>query len=295
VSDLRLGYVGITSEKLAEWGEFSEVFGFGTRAVDDDALYLCMDGQHHRLAIHRGEREALSYIGWDVGNAEQLEQVRDTLEGAELVVEVAKDELCEQRHVTQMITVDDPSGFRHELFCEPLIRPRPFQPGRPMAGGFVTGDQGLGHVVLGVPDLEAARDFYLRLLGFRKSDWAGAGPMVMDFLHANPRHHSVALLEFPGMRGLQHLMIEVEDIDDVGIALDLCGERGYEVPITLGRHHVDRMVSFYARTPSNFDLEYGWGAITVDDERSPGHFDEPSLWGHKFTTDTMGGALHPVD
>jgi extradiol dioxygenase len=288
--------VGIESMKLAEWARFVEVLGFGTRDSESDVLHLCIDRQHHRLAVHRGEREALAYLGWDVGSVERLEAMRERLEQADLVVEVGKDELCEERRVSHLVTVDDPCGFRHELFSEPLIKPRPFQPGRPMVGGFVTGTQGMGHVVLAVPDLQAARDFFCRLLGFHKSDWAGDASMAMEFFHSNPRHHSVAFLEFPGMRGLQHLMVEVEELDDVGIALDLCQEEQHPISISLGRHHNDRIVSFYVRSPSGFDIEYGWGAIHVDDATwSTGRYDEPSLWGHKFDPQNLAALVHPIE
>jgi extradiol dioxygenase len=293
---MRLGYVGIESAKRDEWEAFADTLGFGTREANADGLYLCMDAQHHRLAIHPGEREALAYIGWDLGTEDHLEGMRARLERADLTVEVGKDELCEQRRVARLLVFEDPSGFRNELFCGALARPRPFRTGRPMVGHFVTGDQGMGHIVLAVPDAEIAREFYARTLGLRKSDDAAAGPMTMDFFHANPRHHTLAFIPFPGMRGLLHIMVEVDQLDDVGIALDLCQECGYDISITLGRHHNDRMVSFYVRTPSNFDIEYGWGAITVDDASwSTVRYDEASLWGHKFDPANLGGALFPVE
>ena len=34
---------------------------------------------------------------------------------------------------------------------------------------------------------------------------------------------------------------------------------------TLGRHPNDRMFSFYAKTPSGFQFEFGWGGREVDD------------------------------
>jgi hypothetical protein len=42
------------------------------------------------------------------------------------------------------------------------------------------------------------------------------------------------------------------------------------------------MVSFYLRTPSGFEVEFGHGARTVDDAtwRVARH-DAPSSWGHK--------------
>ena len=56
-----------------------------------------------------------------------------------------------------------------------------------------TGEGGLGHIVLIVPDLEAATEFYVRLLGFRHSDDIESG-LKLRFLHCNPRHHTVALV-----------------------------------------------------------------------------------------------------
>ena len=67
----------------------------------------------------------------------------------------------------------------------------PFTPGRPMSG-FVTGEQGLGHVVLIVPDLAAAEAFYTDVLGFRLSDSVEAG-LSLRFLHCAghaARHHT---------------------------------------------------------------------------------------------------------
>jgi len=50
---------------------------------------------------------------------------------------------------------------------------------------------------------------------------------------------------------------------------------------TLGRHPNDRMLSFYAMTPSKFQFEFGWGARTVDENSwEPTTYDHISEWGH---------------
>jgi hypothetical protein len=50
---------------------------------------------------------------------------------------------------------------------------------------------------------------------------------------------------------------------------------------TLGRHPNDRMFSFYARTPSGFQFELGWGGRQVDDATwTPTTYDHISEWGH---------------
>ncbi len=54
---------------------------------------------------------------------------------------------------------------------------------------------------------------------------------------------------------------------------------------TLGRHTNDFMTSFYARTPSDFMIEYGWGGRSIDpDTWQPVEMTcGPSLWGHDRT------------
>lgn len=156
---------------------------------------------------------------------------------------------------------------------------------------FLTGSQGLGHVVLATPDLAQADRFLRDVLGFKKSDEIYTF-IDLWFYHCNPRHHSIALTPMPGVRGLHHVMVEVAEFDDVGIAYDLCMSRNIPLSMTLGRHVNDRMVSFYVRTPSGFDLEYGWGGATVDDETwTVAQYEAPSVWGHQMVAQTPPGAL----
>ena len=85
------------------------------------------------------------------------------------------------------------------------------------------------------------------------------------------------------MRGFHHLMIEVENVDDVGLAYDRVNEAGCPLAMTLGRHPNDEMTSFYVRTPSGFEIEFGAGGklINMDEEWPVGQYDAMSIWGHK--------------
>ena len=61
--------------------------------------------------------------------------------------------------------------------------------------------------------------------------------------------------------------------------------RRVDVPLsaTLGQHLNDRMISFYMKTPSGFDLEYGYGGLQCDWERHNAfEFTRVSIWGHDF-------------
>ncbi len=72
----------------------------------------------------------------------------------------------------------------------------------------------------------------------------------------------------PGMTGMNHLMLEVEDFNDVGKALDIIedGDGKYPVVLTLGRHSNDLMTSFYVDSPSSLKIEYGYGGYSIEND-----------------------------
>jgi 3,4-dihydroxy-9,10-secoandrosta-1,3,5(10)-triene-9,17-dione 4,5-dioxygenase len=164
----------------------------------------------------------------------------------------------------------------------------------PYANTFVTGEQGLGHIVLPVTDDEEALRFYADVLGFRLRDsmrmpgeFVGKEPgstVWLRFLGCNPRHHSLAFLPMPTPTGIVHLMVEVESADDVGLCHDRALRRKVPMSATLGRHVNDLMLSFYMKTPGGFDIEYGCEGRTVEDESWIARESTAvSLWGHDFT------------
>jgi catechol 2,3-dioxygenase-like lactoylglutathione lyase family enzyme len=135
--------------------------------------------------------------------------------------------------------------------------------------------------VLTVTNIDQVVPFYVDLLGFRPTDF-GLRPFKAYFFHVNPRHHSLAFIE-SGTNGIHHLMFELFSLDDVGQAYDLAQHDPNTISVTLGRHSNDFMVSFYARSPSNMLIEYGWGGRSIDPatwQAEEFRFG-PSLWGHE--------------
>ena len=164
-----------------------------------------------------------------------------------------------------------------------------------MKGGFVTGDGGMGHLVLLVPDLDAATDFFVGTLCFAHTDDVESG-VTIRFLHCNPRHHTLAFAVVPGMAGMHHLMLEVEHDADVRSAYDLVSARRIPLAMDLGRHTNDEMFSFYVRTPSGFEIEYGAGGRRLDlAGHEPSVYDSTSDWGHEPPDQPLlPGILRPV-
>ena len=52
--------------------------------------------------------------------------------------------------------------------------------------------------------------------------------------------------------------------------------------LTLGKHSNDHMTSFYMHTPGGWAIEFGYGALEIDEEWDVRFYDSPRLWGHSL-------------
>jgi len=286
----QLGYLGILSPDPDPWKAYAtDVLGNEISPDSDQGnLYFRMDSYHHRLVVQEGDRDDLAFIGWEVSDAEGMDQVAARLEAAGVEVRRGSDGEAEQRRVMDLVHFTDPhSGVRTEVYYGPEIQFTPtFLPRRPMTG-YVTDNMGLGHVVTYVNDAEEAARFYSATLGLRVSDWVfvkGFG-VKGAFLHCNQRHHSLAFFENPSPpRMVHHVMFEGATIDDVGTGFDICNDRNL-VTAQLGRHCNDRTFSFYFQNPGSWHFELGWGSRLIDPENwqvqyYDGARQRGGEWGH---------------
>jgi 2,3-dihydroxybiphenyl 1,2-dioxygenase len=282
-----LGYLGFGASNLDAWSAFAtNVLGLMPGEARNGARRFRTDSQAWRISVQAGDDD-LAYVGFEVAGPAQLTEVRRRLRDAGVATADGGVELVRDRGVTELVTCRDPDGLQVELYFGPSERTEAPFVSPAGVSGFVTGDQGIGHVVLATPQIGQARAFYQDLLGFRLSDiiHMRIGPDVgfdMEFFHCNPRHHTVALVPMAAPKRMHHFMLQAGSIDDVGFALERAEAAKVPITSTLGRHTNDQMISFYARTPSGFEVEFGFGARTVDDAtwRIARH-DKPSSWGHK--------------
>lgn len=274
-----LGYASVPAKNIADWVSFgSKLLGLQVASQDRASASFRMDDRPHRLTVRTEAAPPL--FGWEVGDAAALDALASRLEENKVAVSRVPTAVAAARGVKDAIAFADPAGNRLEAYHGAASAADPFQPGRTISG-FVTGGLGMGHVVLTVAQLQPVMAFYRDVLGFRLSDYV-LNPFKAYFFHCNARHHSLAMLE-TGKNGIHHLMVELYSLDDVGQGYDLAlGEQG-RIATTLGRHTNDFVTSFYAFTPSDFMLEYGWGGRHVDDAtwQAVEVKDGPSLWGHE--------------
>src|ERR1700736_6137047 len=275
-----LGYAGFGSAALEDWRQFGTGL-VGLQAVErgNSLLAFRMDDRKQRIVIDRSLPEGARFFGWEVADAAALDAVAARLGAAEGDVTAEPQTSADSRRVRGLISFHDPAGNRLEAFYGAEIDDTPFSPGRSISG-FRTGPLGLGHAVLTVENLEPVMAFYVDVLGFALSDYIEK-PFRAYFFHVNARHHSLALIE-TGRNGMHHLMVELFSLDDVGQSYDVA-LRDDRVNVTLGRHTNDLMTSFYAKTPSSFMVECGWGGREIDPPSwQPFELEHgPSLWGHE--------------
>ena len=276
-----LGYAGFGSAALDDWRQFGTGL-VGLQAVErsNSLLAFRMDDRKQRIVIDRAMPEGARFFGWEVADAAALDALAARLEQAEVEVVAEPQTLADARRVRRLISFHDPAGNRLEAFYGAEIDQTPFSPGRSISG-FRTGPLGLGHAVLTVENIDAVMPFYVDLLGFGLSDYMQK-PFRAYFFHINARHHSLALIE-TGRNGMHHLMVELFSLDDVGQSYDVALSEEGRIGVTLGRHTNDFMTSFYAKSPSSFMIECGWGGREIDPTtwRPVEMQDGPSLWGHE--------------
>ncbi len=294
-----LGYLRIEATDVAAWREFGlkvlgMVEGQGTAGTSPDgALYLRMDDFPARLVIVPGDRDRLLIAGWETANAADLQEVRNKLDVEGTPYKEASATELADRRVDEMIVFDDPTGNTLEVFHGAALEHRRVV--SPYGHKFVTEEQGLGHVVITTRDDAESTHFYRDVLGFKLRDSMRLPPQLVGraaddppawlrFFGVNPRHHSLAIMPGETPSGIVHIMLEVENSDDVGLCLDRAYRRKIPMSATLGRHVNDKMLSFYMKTPGGFDVEFGCEGMEVDDtDWIARESTAVSLWGHDFS------------
>ena len=288
-----MGYARVASTDLEQWKHFAgKVLGLAEgRGPNADNLYYRIDEVSARLVVFPADVDQLSCVGWELADHPALQAAREHLSKVGVEFEEGTEEELAERRVQELVRFTDPFDNVFELFHGITYESRPVV--TPYAANFVTGDQGMGHVVIPVTDDVEALRFYTDVLGFRLRDsmsmpgeFVGKEPgskVWLRFLGVNPRHHSLAFLPMPNPSKCVHIMLEVDKLDDVGRALERVRKHKAPLSATLGRHMNDQMVSFYVRSPGGFDVEFGTEGLQVDDARWVARESTAvSYWGHVF-------------
>ena len=188
-----------------------------------------------------------------------------------------------------LVRFPGPNGLTQEVFTRARTGAQPLQ--MAARGGFVTGAAGMGHVAVTTTRPHQLRGYFNTVFDARLTDFIDETisglKFKIRFLRVNERHHSVAIAAVnrmplnPIRTRVQHLNIQVADLDDMTAAYQRVKELGFRMALGVGQHTNDKELSFYAVTPSGFEWEVGWNPIVVDETTwEPTTYQGISIWGH---------------
>jgi 2,3-dihydroxybiphenyl 1,2-dioxygenase len=278
-----LGYMRLGVASLSRWRQYATEI-LGLELVDDgdpQRCYLRMDSWHHRFVLEEDGSDDLNALGFRVAGREEFAEMHRRLTAAGVRHEIGSPDLALDRHVLEIMTLDDPNGNPIEIFHGPHVQyGKPFHPGRRMYGGFATGTAGMGHCLIRHRDIEATYKFYT-LLGMTGGvEYRQRRPdgLIHDFVffHCNDRQHTLGF-GIGSEKRINHVMIEAKSFDDLAFTYNLVKERQIPIGIDLGRHSNDHLYSFYFANPSGWMCEYAWGSRPALAQSE--HYDS-DVYGH---------------
>jgi 2,3-dihydroxyethylbenzene 1,2-dioxygenase len=289
VSVTELGYLGLGVSDMPAW----KAFATSTMAMEiadgatEELCQLRLDYWHRRIDLVANGDDNIAYFGLRVAGREEFAEMQVQLKDYGVDFRVGTEEEALERKVTEILKMKDPDGYNVEVFHGPCVeRHKPFHPGRGMHHKYLLGDAGLGHIVLGQKDVEAAYQFY-KALGMRGDveypNQAGGLKNGPTFMTCNDRDHTIAF----GMgdeHRIYHLGLQFESFDDFGLTYDTAMSNGVGFFFHPGRHSNDNMISFYVHTPSNWLIEMGWGGNVGSNPQSEYYPDD--IFGHHHQTES---------
>lgn len=198
---------------------------WGLEEVERDDTTVALRGtgtEHHCLRLLAGEADVLDHLGFAVADRAALESAAEELVagGIELVTEPGP---LDGPGAGIGLRFDDLEGRRIELSVETeAVPPRPLGPT----------PTNLSHVVLNTTDIDAAVEWWCRVMGFRVSDWS---EHQMVFLRCNADHHSIAFNQ-ADYASINHAAFEVPSLDAFMQSLGRLHRSGHEPGWGPGRH-----------------------------------------------------------
>ncbi len=288
--NVRLGYVVVESEKFANWQRFGrDAIGMHLDDALPDVMRFRLDDHSCRFLVRRGPAEDVSALGWQIDDHRTFDEILDRVTRHGVPVTDGTAEEAGLRGVERLVRFPGPNGLTQEIFTRPCIDGSPLNMG--VCGGFVTGEAGLGHVAVTSTKPHQVRGYYETVFDARLTDFIDETisglKFKIRFLRVNQRHHSIAIAAVnrlpinPIRTRVQHVNIQVADLDDMTASYQRIKELGFDMALAVGQHTNDRELSYYAMTPSGFEWEVGWNPIVIDEKTwEPTTYQGISIWGH---------------
>ena len=295
--NIHLGYIVIETDRFADWRRFGrDAIGMHLDETLREVMRFRLDDNECRFVLQRGPAEDVTALGWQIDDHATFDEIlsRVTRHGVPITEGTAEEALL--RGVERLTRFPGPNGLTQEIFTRARRGTTPLD--MAVRGGFVIGEGGIGHVAVPSKKPHQVRGYYDAVFDARLTDYIDETisglRFKIRFLRVNQRHHSVAIAAVnrlpinPVRTRVQHLNIQVADLDDMTASYQRVQELGFHMALAVGQHTNDKELSYYAVTPSGFEWEVGWNPIVVDETTwVPTTHQGISVWGHKPVGQTI--------
>jgi catechol 2,3-dioxygenase-like lactoylglutathione lyase family enzyme len=226
----------------------------------DDAVFLRGDRNHHWLRLERRDAPCVIRVGFAARDTLALDEVTRRLELRSIPWTLGGN--VHRDRVSQSIRFEDIDGIPIELFEEMVTLPD-----RPPTG--IAIDR-LLHAVFFVRDVDASRNFWTQVLGFRRSDQVEDSSVYLRC--GNRFHHSVGFTRAPSLAGrLDHFAIHVQSLDDVMRMRTLALRHGVVLDHDLVREGTSDAIGIALADPANSTaVEFCTGHARIEDDAYEG-------------------------
>ena len=203
----QLDHLRLDSDDPAMLADFyATAFGYHQKSLPDETYLL--QGPGRRLIVGPGEPGARPYHGYRLQNRQQLEDVRDFLQGQGLNTEPSPSTIFQE----DAVAVRDPDGWLSVFGLPRTDLPSQKVNNVPSA---VNLSGRLQHVVVATDNLQPMMNFYEKTLGYVASDYVNADmddptSKKVAFYRSDPEHHSFAVFSASEVRS-DHHAYEVDD------------------------------------------------------------------------------------
>jgi 2,3-dihydroxybiphenyl 1,2-dioxygenase len=299
--NVHLGYIVIETDRFADWRRFGrDAIGMHLDETLRDVMRFRLDDNECRFLLQRGAAEDVTALGWQVDDHRTFDEIISRVTQHGVPIKDGTAEEAALRGVERLMRFPGPNGLVQEIFT--LTRRSDTPLDMAVRGGFVTGEGGIGHVAVTSKKPSQIRGYFHTVFDARLSDYIDETisglKFKIRFLRVNQRHHSVAIAAVnrlpinPIRTRVQHLNIQVADLDDMTASYQRVKQLGFHMALAVGQHTNDRELSYYAMTPSGFEWEVGWNPIVVDEKTwEPTTYQGISIWGHTRDGQTIAEKL----
>jgi catechol 2,3-dioxygenase-like lactoylglutathione lyase family enzyme len=260
---------------------YTGLWGLIEVGTDGDLSYLAAEGspEQYVIRLRKATDKRLDLIAFGMQDADAVDALAQKLSGEaiQLVSEPGKLQTPGGGYGFRFFDLD---GRTIEASCDVAsrrhraIEERESIPVR------------LSHAVMNCTDIDATRDFYDRVLGFKLTDSLYTPHMgqVMHFMRCNDWHHSLALAKGPHA-SVHHVSFELRGIDEYLRGTGRVMQAGTRKVWGPGRHSAGDNTFTYFVDPSGNTMEYTTALETITtDDRHPTVYDvtQPGVqdqWG----------------